>query len=72
MQWMKNVRINTKLIFMIALPMMGLLYFSVNTIYDKVTELSEINKLQMLVTTEVSMNDLIHEFQKERGLVAGY
>ncbi|WP_240414883.1 response regulator [Paenibacillus periandrae] len=72
MQWIKNARINSKLLFMIVLPMLGLLYFSVNTIYEKMNELSEITKLQVLVTVEVSMNDLIHEFQKERGLVTGY
>jgi CheY-like chemotaxis protein/HAMP domain-containing protein len=72
MQWFRNARINTKLLFMIVLPMLGLLYFSINTIYEKVKELSEINKLQVLVTAEVSMNNLIHEFQKERSLISGY
>ncbi|NRF89458.1 response regulator [Paenibacillus frigoriresistens] len=72
MQWIRNAKINYKLIIMIALPMLGLLYFSSNSIYGKVKDLSELNKLQTLVTTEIYINDLIHEFQKERSLLSGY
>ncbi|NHN32116.1 response regulator [Paenibacillus agricola] len=72
MQWIRNARINSKLLLMIALPMLGLLYFSIDTVYDKIKQLSEINKLETLVTVEISMNDLIHELQKERSLVSGY
>ncbi len=64
MQWIRNAKINYKLIFMIVLPMLGLLYFSSNAIYEKVKELSELNRLQTLVTTEIYINDLIHEIQK--------
>ncbi|MDQ0915929.1 response regulator [Paenibacillus sp. V4I5] len=72
MQWIRNAKINYKLIFMIVLPMLGLLYFSSNAIYEKVKELSELNRLQTLVTTEIYINDLIHEIQKERSLLSGY
>lgn len=72
MQWIRNAKINYKLIFMIVLPMLGLLYFSSNAIYEKVKELSELNRLQTLVTTEIYINDLIHEVQKERSLLSGY
>ncbi|WP_261301322.1 response regulator [Paenibacillus andongensis] len=72
MQWIRNAKINYKLIIMIVLPMLGLLYFSSNAIYGKVKELSELNNLQTLVTTEIYINDLIHELQKERSLLSGY
>ncbi|NOU86594.1 response regulator [Paenibacillus sp. LMG 31460] len=72
MQWIRNAKINYKLILMIVLPMLGLLYFSSNAIYEKVKELSELNRLQSLVTTEIYINDLIHEVQKERSLLSGY
>jgi CheY-like chemotaxis protein len=72
MQWIRNAKINYKLIIMIVLPMLGLLYFSSNAIYEKVKELSELNRLQTLVTTEIYINDLIHEVQKERSLLSGY
>lgn len=72
MQWIRNAKINYKLILMIVMPMLGLLYFSSNAIYEKVKELSELNRLQTLVTTEIYINDLIHEVQKERSLISGY
>ncbi|MGO4276223.1 hypothetical protein AB4Z22_41430, partial [Paenibacillus sp. TAF58] len=64
MQWIRNAKINYKLIIMIVLPMLGLLYFSSNAIYGKVKDLSELDRLQKLVTTEIYINDLIHELQK--------
>jgi CheY-like chemotaxis protein/signal transduction histidine kinase/HAMP domain-containing protein len=71
-QWIRNAKINSKLLLMILLPMLGLLYLSISAIYEHVNELSEMNKLETLVTLEVSMNDLIHEVQRERSLVSGY
>ncbi|MFC0213663.1 response regulator [Paenibacillus chartarius] len=72
MRWVRNARINRKLLMMIIVPILGLLYFSTSEIADKSKELTVIGKLQTLVAAEIAANDFVHELQKERGLVSGY
>ncbi|QGQ99215.1 response regulator [Paenibacillus psychroresistens] len=72
MRWLKNLRINSKLMIMVLIPMLGLLYFSVVEVVAKLSNLSEMNRSEGMTKLAVNTNDVIHELQKEKGLVAGY
>ncbi|WFA20860.1 response regulator [Paenibacillus mucilaginosus] len=72
MQWIKNARLNSKLMLMILIPMLGVLYFSVTAIVDKIADTRTMTGLQQMTGLAVRINDAVHELQKERGLVAGY
>jgi CheY-like chemotaxis protein len=71
MQWMRNLKVNGKLLVMVLIPMLGVIGFSISSVYDKVTNVMEMNRLQTLTSITVSINDLIHELQTERSLAAG-
>ena len=72
MNWIKNLKINKKLIVMILIPMLGLLYFSITAISEKLNNLNAMNELQLVTKFAVDVNEVIHELQKERGIVSGY
>jgi CheY-like chemotaxis protein/methyl-accepting chemotaxis protein len=72
MQWLRNIKMNGKLMIMILIPMLGVLYFSITVISDKISHLNNMDRLQQLTQLAVNTNDMIHELQKERGLVSGY
>ncbi|WP_207953480.1 hypothetical protein [Paenibacillus agricola] len=67
---MKNLKI--KIMIMVLIPMLGLLYFSIIEVIDKVNHLSEMNQSEGMTKLAINTNDVIHELQKERGLVSGY
>ncbi len=68
----KNMKIKTKLIIMILIPMLALLYFSVDLIIDKYNISKEMIKIQSLVELSVKISNLVHETQRERGRTGGY
>ena len=72
MLWIRNLKINNKLLIMILVPMLGMLYFSAANVYDKAINMNNMNRLETLANLEVSANAAVHELQKERGLVSGY
>ncbi|MCD1258419.1 response regulator [Paenibacillus athensensis] len=72
MSWFNHLKINNKLIVMILLPMLGLIYLTVNSAVDKSQHLAQMDRLQTLVYFTVDINGVVHEFQKERGLVSSY
>jgi CheY-like chemotaxis protein/signal transduction histidine kinase len=72
MRWIKNLKINNKLMVMVLIPMLGLLYFSIIEVIAKVSYLSEMNQTEGMTKLAVNTNDVIHELQKEEGLVSGY
>ncbi|MBP1995647.1 response regulator [Paenibacillus eucommiae] len=72
MKWVKNAKINSKLIVMVLIPMLGVFYFSITSIYEKIHDNAAINQLEILTDLAVDTNAMIHELQKERGLVSGY
>gem|GEM_PF-287328 len=72
MSWLNHLKINNKLIVMILLPMLGLIYLTVTSAVDKGHHLAQMGRLQTLVYFTVDVNGVVHEFQKERGLVSSY
>ncbi|MBI5875144.1 MAG: nitrate- and nitrite sensing domain-containing protein [Deltaproteobacteria bacterium] len=70
MKFINNLRIKNKLFLMLVLPIAGLLYFSLNGIWDKSGQSSEMGSLQNLSELAVKVSGLVHEAQKERGSTA--
>ncbi len=69
---MKNLKIKWKLFLIFFLPTMGLLTLLVFTSYEKKTVLNEMIKLEEGVILGSKISSMVHEFQKERGLTAGF
>ncbi len=67
-----KLKMRTKLVLILLLPLLGLLYFSIFNIYDKIQVLDEMTQIENLTTLSVQVSLLIHETQKERGRTAGF
>jgi hemerythrin-like metal-binding protein len=69
---LKNIKISYKLALMVAIPIMGLIYFTIDSTLEKREIVNQMNLLQALSALTVKSSSLIHELQKERGLSAGF
>ncbi len=67
-----NLQFKTKLFLMLAIPVIGLLFFAVDVTREKTLTVIEINKLQDLTQLSIKISSLVHEIQKERGNSAGF
>jgi len=67
-----KLKMRTKLILLVVVPLLGLLYFSITSTIEKANVSSEMGKLESLVTLSVKIGTLAHELQKERGMTAGF
>lgn len=72
MKFIESMNIKYQLILMSVLPLMGLLYFSANDVYQARKTSLEMHKLAELAIFSVNASALVHELQKERGASAGY
>ncbi len=72
MKILDKIKFRTKLMFMLLLPIGGLLYFSTNGIIDKYKESEDLGNLKELAILSSKISSLVHETQKERGNTAGY
>lgn len=69
---LKNLKTSNKLAFIVAIPMIGLIFFTVNLTLEKLKIVNEMNLLHKLSEFAIKSNSLVHELQKERGLSAGF
>ncbi|MCK5718746.1 MAG: bacteriohemerythrin [Thiomargarita sp.] len=69
---LKNIKISNKLALMLAIPMLGLLYFTIGITWEKQELVYQMDLSQELVELAIKSTALIHELQKERGLSAGF
>ncbi len=67
-----NLNIKKKLLLIVLIPLIGVLYYSVSAIYEKVEEKSELEVIKKYLIYSVKVSRYIHELQKERGLSSGY
>jgi CheY-like chemotaxis protein/signal transduction histidine kinase len=72
MLWMKNLKINSKLMVMVLIPMIGLLYFSITAVISKINVRTEFAQLESKTKLVVRTLDMIHELQKEQGITASF
>ncbi|MBF0320893.1 MAG: nitrate- and nitrite sensing domain-containing protein [Nitrospirae bacterium] len=69
---MDNVKLKTKLVLLLILPLAGFLYFSITGIADRYVALKEMKSLHTLAALATNISALVHEAQKERGMTAGF
>jgi len=61
-----------QLVLMVAIPIFGLVYFTLENTLEKLVLADEMRLLQELSDFAVKSSSLVHELQKERGMSAGY
>ncbi len=61
-----------KILMMLALPLTGLIYFSVVSVLEKSAVVDEMEAISPLAQLAVKASSLVHETQKERGATAGF
>jgi methyl-accepting chemotaxis protein len=71
-QFINNLSIKYKLLLLVAVPVAIVTYFTVSKIVEKIEISNEMKNLQNIIHLSVSINDIIHNFQKERGRTAGF
>ncbi len=69
---MKNLKIKWKLFLIFFLPTIGLLTLLAYTSFEKKAIVDEMDKLAEAITLGEKISSMVHEFQKERGLTAGF
>jgi len=72
MQFFGNMKLKTRLILIVLLPLAGFMYFSIESIFEKYTTTKEMEKIESLAELSVKLGSLAHELQKERGMSAGF
>ncbi|MEG6503884.1 nitrate- and nitrite sensing domain-containing protein, partial [Desulfovibrio sp. 1214_IL3152] len=69
---LKNIRVRTKLVVLLALPLLALLVLSVNNALTAYAQYRAMTSVTESVALSSAGGNLIHELQKERGLSAGF
>jgi len=69
---MKKLSIKHKLLLIFLLPTFGLLVLLIMTSIEKKAVVSEMDLLNEAVILGTKISATVHEFQKERGMTAGY
>jgi len=66
------VPLRLRLLMLLFFPILGLLYFSANSVWEKSQTLNELRAMQEITDMAVKSSAVIHEAQKERGMSAGF
>ena len=69
---LNKMKFRNKLILIILIPIVGMLFFSINGILDKNRDLKKADSIISLSTFAIKSSALVHEMQKERGATSGY
>ncbi len=69
---LSRMTMRSRLLLLLALPIAGLAFFSVNSALDKMAWSAEMTRLQALVGLSVKLGGVAHEIQKERGMTGGF
>jgi len=72
MSLLNNIKLKTKLFLVLALPILGLLFFSLVVSMEKYRTMVELDALAEFSSLAVKMSATVHEIQKERGMTAGF
>ncbi len=69
---MKNMKLSSKLMLMLIIPIIGLLIFAINGVSEKLELSNNAETIEKLSQLAVHSSTLVHELQKERGRTAGF
>lgn len=70
MSFINNLKMRNKLVVMLVFPVLCLIYFSVNGIWEKTGQVNAMKDLKILTHLSVRISNLVHELQRERGSTA--
>ncbi|GFO69531.1 methyl-accepting chemotaxis sensory transducer [Geomonas limicola] len=68
----KNLKIKTKLLLMLLVPIVGLFMLSIREVRESYTVLGNVTAVKELTGLAVRTGSLVHEIQKERGFSTGF
>lgn len=69
---MKNISIKTKILSALLIPVIMLSFYTVSGLIEDSLLFIKIEKMKQQVEFSIAANSLVHELQKERGLIATY
>ena len=69
---MSNLSFRNKIFTLLALPMIGFLWLSIDAIINNIAIKNEMSTIEDLTELSVVYSELVHELQKERGMTAGF
>lgn len=72
MMALHNLSIRNKLLLILLLPVLGLLYFAVDSIVERQRTHAEMQRLEARAELAGRISALVHETQKERGMSSGF
>lgn len=72
MNLLKNLRVRTKILLIVILPLIALLYLSSTVILQKHQDKVSLTGFRDAVVLSTKISALVHEIQKERGASAGF
>jgi methyl-accepting chemotaxis protein len=72
MHAMNDMGIRTKLLLVLVLPVLALLFFSINSAIEKARESAKMSQIEELVDVAVKIGAFSHEMQKERGMTGAF
>jgi len=69
---LKNLKIKSKLLVLVALPLLIIIFLIGRTVSSELTKTNSLKVLNDGIILSTKISRLIHETQKERGMTAGY
>ena len=72
MEGLANLKLRWKLIAITLVPVLSLIYYALSEVSRDNAILTENERILQLSQFSVGASSLVHEFQKERGLTAGF
>ena len=72
MGFLNNTKIRSRVLLLLAIPLIGLIIFSGQIVFERRAETTSLKTLQDLADIGVAASALVHELQKERGASAGF
>ena len=72
MVMLKQLKLRTKLMVMLLIPLAGLIFFGFQGVVDKHIISQKMENMELLSGLAVRISAMVHETQKERGMTAGF
>ena len=69
---LSDLSFKKKILLLLALPILGFLWFSINTIGQSIKTSQEMTTITGLTELSIVYSEFVHELQKERGMTAGF
>ena len=71
MNFLNNMGIKSKLLLLVAFPLIGMIFLSSTYTYDAYKNNENMEEIEVIAKLSTLISSLVHETQKERGLSAG-